>query len=606
MTPLRHPSAPGAAGGSPVAAALKACWTSFLGVGAISGVVNILTLTGSLFMLQVYDRVLGSQSVPTLLALSVIAAIAFAFQGGLDILRGRVMALAADHVDETVGPATHAAVAALPLRAPRGAQETLQPFRDLDSIRAFLCGPAPLAFFDLPWTPIYLVVLYLLHPWLAWMTIVAGLVLIALAIATDRLAAAPTRAAAEAGSRRNLAADQSQRNAEALRAMGFFAALDARWRRAHAAYIAAQRQANARAGLLSGLAKTLRVVVQSATLGLGAYLAIQNEMTAGGIIAGTILSGRAMAPIDHAIAGWRSFLAARMANERLRQMLATPRRGADFQLPRPSRSLAVEQLALGPPGAGAPSVRRANFTLQAGQALGLIGPSASGKTSLVRGLVGAWAPMAGKITLDGASIDQWSPEALGPAIGYLPQDVQLFDGTIAENIARFADPVDSEAVMAAAKAAGFHEQIVAMPAGYDTQVGQGGAHLSAGQRQRLGLARALYGDPFLVVLDEPNSNLDAEGEACVVAAIAAVRKRGGVAIIVAHRRAALESCDLAAVMRNGEMVAFGPRDEVLSKLAEPPRRNVVRHPALQGPVSGQMGAKSFGSPPAPRSDGGER
>jgi ATP-binding cassette subfamily C protein len=380
--------------------------------------------------------------------------------------------------------------------------------------------------------------------------------------------------------------------------MGFFGALDRRWREAHVAYVDAQRQVTARAGALSGFAKTLRFIVQSATLGLGAYLVIQNEMTGGGIIAGTILSGRALAPIDQAIAAWRGFLAARVANERLTRTLAlAPPRRADFSLPRPSKTLSVENLVLAPPGATTPTVRRASFALRAGQALGVIGPSASGKTSLVRGVVGVWAPFAGKVCLDGASLDQWTPESLGPAIGYMPQDVQLFDGTIAENIARFADPVDDAAVMAAAKAAGFHDQIVAFPGGYDTRVGQGGAHLSAGQRQRLGLARALYGDPFLVVLDEPNSNLDAEGEAAVVGAIAGVRRRGGVVIVVAHRRSALETVDMLAVMRNGEIVAFGERDEVLAKVLEPQRRNVVPHPAVRA-GEGQI--------PGPRAEGGER
>ncbi len=583
---------------SAVLKALQACRATFLGVGALSGVINVLTLTGSLFMLQVYDRVLGSQSVPTLLALSAIAIVAYLFQGLLEVIRGRVMALAADHVDETVGPLAHSAAADLPLRVARNAQEGLQPFRDLDSIRAFLSGPGPLAFFDMPWAPVYLVVLYLLHPWLAWLTLGSGLVFVAITFATDRAAAAPTRAAADAASRRNLAAEQTLRNAEAVRAMGFFGALDRRWREAHAAYIEAQRQVTARAGVLSGFAKTLRFIVQSATLGLGAYLVIQNEMSGGGIIAGTILSGRALAPIDQAIAAWRGFLAARVANERLTRTLAlAPPRRADFNLPRPSKTLSVENLVLAPPGATTPTVRRASFALKAGQALGVIGPSASGKTSLVRGVVGVWAPFAGKVCLDGASLDQWTPEALGPALGYMPQDVQLFDGTIAENIARFAEPVDDAAVMAAAKAAGFHDQIVAFPGGYDTRVGQGGAHLSAGQRQRLGLARALYGDPFLVVLDEPNSNLDADGEAAVVAAIAGIRRRGGVVIVVAHRRSALETVDMLAVMRNGEIVAFGERDEVLAKVLEPQRRNVVPHPAVRA-GEGQI--------PGPRAEGGER
>ncbi len=554
---------------SPIRAVLASSRSIFVGVGALSGVINLLMLTGSLFMMQVYDRVLGSQSIPTLVALSLIAIAAYAFQGGIDILRARVLALAGERIEEEITPKVNAAVADLPLRMPRGANEALQPFRDLESVRGFMAGPGPLALFDTPWLPVYLVVLFLLHWMIGVLTICGALVLIALTYLTEVRTKAPTRAAFEAQSQRNQASDATQRGAEVVRAMGLMPALSHRWDQAHQRYLAAQRRATFAAGLFSGLSKTFRMILQSAVLGLGAYLAVKGQLSSGSIIAASVLSGRALAPIDQALAAWKSFVAARQGYARLNKLLAMyPDTPAKFALPEPKASLTVENLMIASPGSRTPIVRRAQFSLKAGQALGIIGPSAAGKTSLVRALVGVWPPLAGRILLDGASLDQWSPEALGPSIGYLPQDAQLFDGTIAENIARFETEADSNAVIDAAQLAGFHHHVVGFADGYNTRIGQGGTHLSAGQHQRAGLARALYGNPFLVVLDEPNANLDAEGETAVVEAVKSVRARGGIAIVIAHRPSAIAAVDLLLVMKGGDVVAFGPRDEVLNKTVQ--------------------------------------
>ena len=566
---------------SPITTVIKSARTALLALLLISGIINVLMLTGSLFMMQVYDRVLGSQSVPTLIMLSIIAIAAYVFQAGLEVIRTRVMGLVAERIDTEVGPKIHAAVADLPLRMPRGAQESMQPFRDLDAVRSFVGGPGPSALFDMPWLPLYLVFMFMLHWSLFWLTAVGALILILLTWATEVKSKGPTKAALEAQSIRNQTADATQRGAEVVRAMGLLSVRTAMWQVKHAEYVAMQRRSSFIVGGLSATAKLVRMVLQSAMLGLGAYLAIKGQISSGAIIAATILSGRALAPIDQAIGAWKGFVAARQAHDRLVKLFAHyPAKPQVFELPSPTQSLVVENLVVAAPGSRAPIVKRANFGMRAGQALGVIGPSASGKTTLIRALIGVWTPLGGRVMLDGASLDQWEPAALGASIGYLPQDVQLFDGTIAENIARFDKDAKSEAVIAAAKAATFHDHVVAFPDGYNARVGDGGAHLSAGQRQRLGLARALYNDPFLVVLDEPNANLDAEGEAAVVDAIKSVRARNGIAIVIAHRPSAVAAVDLILAMKAGDVIAFGPRDEVFSKILKPQKNVVVQHPAL--------------------------
>lgn len=549
-----------------VAAVLARCRAAFIGIALVSGVVNILMLTGSLFMLQVYDRVLGSHSVPTLVALSAIAVVAYSIQGWLDILRSRVLTLLGERIDGEIGPKVHAAVIDLPLRTVRTTQETMQPFRDLEAVRSFMVGAGLIALFDLPWMPIYVAVVFFLHPLLGVLVLSGAAVLLCLTILTELMSRKPMKGAAEAQSARNLAAEGAVRGAEVVRAMGMLPTFAARWQELNESHLQSQRRASFVTGGFSVTAKSLRMVLQSAVLGTAAYLSIRGQLSAGAIIASAILSSRGLAPIDQAIAGWRGFQAARQGYGRLTKLLILyPDGGSRFQLPPPTKSLVLENLTVAAPGTSKTLVRRISFKLHAGQALGIIGPTASGKSTLARAIVGVWSPHIGKVMLDGASIDQWEPDTLGPSIGYMPQEVQLFDGTVAENIARFENNADPTKVIAAAEAAGFHDHVLAFVDGYEARIGPGGAHLSAGQRQRLGLARALYGNPFLVVLDEPNANLDAEGEASVTTSIQNIRSRGGVSIVIAHRPSAISAVDLLLVLRDGEVAALGPRDEVLAK-----------------------------------------
>ena len=598
MNPLPTPKP--SATVSPIKAVLASCRGIFLGVAGISGIINLLMLTGSLFMMQVYDRVLGSHSVPTLWALSIIAIAAYMFQGALELFRSRVLALVGERIDDEVGPKIHEAVIAILPGTNRGPAEAMQPFRDLDTLRGYLGGPGPLALFDMPWVPIYIVALFALHPLLGEVSLGSAGVLICLTIVAELRGKGPSKAATEAVSRRNSIADATQRNGEAVRAMGMAGVLSAKWQEAHTNAMTANRSLTFSVGSVSTASKTFRYVLQSAMLGLGAYLAIKNEMSSGSIIAGTILSSRALAPIDMAIGAWKSLIAARQARTRLTQLFAGHAgRGKVFELPAPKSSLHVDGIVVGVPGQPLPIVKRASFVLKAGEALGVIGSSASGKTTLARALVGVWKPAAGRVMLDGASIDQWDPVRLGPHIGYLPQDIQLFDGSIADNIARFQPDYASADVMAAAMASGFHNAVLSFANGYDTLIGQGGMQLSAGQRQRIGLARALFGKPFLVVLDEPNSNLDSEGEVAVTEAITSVRDRGGIVVVIAHRPSAIRAVDKVLVMQGGEVVAFGPRDEVLAKAVQNPG-SVVPYPVPvpQAPVA-RMPAMPMRAPGTP-------
>jgi ATP-binding cassette subfamily C protein len=579
---------------SPIGAVLASCRTAFVGLGLVSGVINLLMLTGAVFMMQVYDRVLASRSVPTLLALGLIAGAAYLFQGGLDVLRARVLALIAERVDGEIGPRVHAAVVDLPLRLPQGSHEALQPFRNLEALRSFLAGPGPGALFDLPWMAVYLAVLFLLHAWIGWLTVAGAAILLGLMALAEVRSSRPAKAAIDAQSACNEAADAAQRAAEAVRAMGLLPELAARWGKAHATYRLAQRRASDVVGGLSAVARMLRLLLQSALLGLGCYLAIKGEISAGTIIAGSIIGARALAPVDQVIASWKASITARQAYRRLNALLALyPEAPRSFRLPAPQRSLVVEGMAVAAPGESRPIVRNISLRLEAGQALGVIGSSASGKSTLARALVGVWPPRLGKVMLDGAALDQWPPEALGPSIGYLPQDAQLLDGTVAENIARLRPNPPEDDVIAAAKAAGFHEQVLRLADGYNTRIGRAGARLSAGQKQRLGLARALYGNPFMIVLDEPNANLDAEGEAAVVAAIRGTKARGAIAVVIAHRPSAIAAVDLLLVMKDGEAAALGPKEEVLAGLAGGARRIVGARPQRPGLRVAQAGEGSI-------------
>jgi PrtD family type I secretion system ABC transporter len=563
---LQSPSA-----NSSLATALSACRGAFIAIGIFSGVINVLLLTGSLYMLQVYDRVLPSRSVATLLVLSLLAIGLYAFQGLLEWIRGRMLARIGRSLDEALSSRVYEAVVASPLRA-RSSGDGLQALRDLDQVRLFLSSIGPTALFDMPWMPLYMGLCFAFHFWIGITALVGAAILVTLTLLTEALSRRPTRAAAGFGATRMMLAEASRRNAEVLRAMGMSQRLAARWSAANAKYMAAQEGASDVAGGLGAASKVLRMALQSAVLAVAAYLTIFQEATAGVIIASSILVSRALAPVELAIAHWRNFVGARQGWRRLSELMGrlasveTP-----MALPAPSASLAVEAVTIVPPGQQNAVVQNLSFRMASGQGLGIIGPSAAGKSSLARAVVGVWQPSRGKIRLDSAALEQWPLDDLGRHIGYVPQDVELFDGTVAENIARFEPDPDPAAIVAAAQAAGVHELILRLADGYETQIGEGGATLSAGQRQRLALARALYGDPFLVVLDEPNSNLDSEGDQALTRAILGVRERGGLVVVIAHRPTALAGVDLVLAMANGQSQAFGPKEEVLRKVLQTPR-----------------------------------
>ncbi|GJD46689.1 Type I secretion system ATP-binding protein PrsD [Methylobacterium cerastii] len=556
------------AGASELRAALDQCRTAFIGAAAMSGLINVLYLTGSFFMLEVYDRVIPSRSVPTLIGLMVLALALYAFQGALEMLRARILARTGASLDEALSDRVFDLVVQAPLKGAMPG-DGLLPLRDLDGLRGFMSGSAPGAFFDLPWMPIYLFICFLFHPLIGVAALVGAVVLAGMTLLTDRATRQPSQTSTSHGMRRNGLAEAGRRNAEVLAAMGMQGRFATRWAEANRDYLRAQQSVSDVAGGYGTGSKVFRMALQSGVLALGAWLVINNMATGGIIIASSILVSRALAPAELAIANWKGFVQARQSWARLSDLLARiPASPTLHALPAPQASLTVESVSVAPPGVSRVVVQDLSLSLRAGQGLGIIGPSASGKSSLVRALVGVWPAIRGKVRLDGAALDQWSSAALGPHLGFLPQEVELFAGTVAENIARFDPAAASSAVIAAAQAAGVHELVLRLPEGYDTRIGEGGAGLSAGQRQRIGLARALYGDPFLVLLDEPNANLDTEGENALTQAILGVRRRGGICIVVAHRPSALAAVDLILMMADGRAQAFGPKDEVLKRVLQ--------------------------------------
>jgi PrtD family type I secretion system ABC transporter len=552
-----------------LAAALRECKRAFGSVALFSGVVNLLMLAGPLYMLQIYDRVLSSRSVPTLIALSVFLVGAYVFQGALDLIRSRVVVRSAAVLDQRLALAVHGAVIRLAVTS-RHPGDGPQPVRDLDQIRGFLTGAGPIAIVDLPWVPVFLTICFLIHPWLGVASTVGAVALFTMTLLTERASRAPARVVAQDAGRRSIMVEAQRRGGETIMAMGMAGALAQRWAGVNNRYIAAVASLSDVAGGFGSASKVLRLLLQSVILGLGAYLVIRQEMTAGAMVAASIMMGRALAPIETAIANWRAFISARQSITRLSEALmrAAPK-GEVTALPRPARSLDVDQVAVVAPGGTKPVVANVRFALRTGQALGIIGPSGAGKTSLVRALVGIWRPVKGCVRLDGAALDQWDPDLLGQHVGFISQTIELFDGTISENIARMSVKPDADAVLRAASAAGAHDMILRLPNGYDTPIGEGGEALSGGQRQRIALARALYGDPFLVVLDEPNSNLDVEGELALRQAIANLKTRGAIVVLIAHRPSVLAVCDHILVLANGEQKDFGSRDEIMQKMTRP-------------------------------------
>lgn len=552
----------------------------FIVAAIFSCFVNILMLTGPLFMLQVYDRVLASGSIETLIALFLLVAGLFAMMGLLDFLRGRILSNAGARFQSLLdgrvfeGTMRRALIPAERVR-PAGAM------RDLESIQQFLSGPAPFAFFDAPWTPLYIAVIFMLHPYLGWFAVGAGVLLFFIALLNQSMTAAPEIEARKAAMESEKFSESVRREAETVRALGMLGTATKLWGKQRGEALDAQMRHSLRGGFFQAVSKSLRLFLQSAILALGAWLAVKGEISPGVMIAGSILMGRALAPIDQAISQWRVFVRARRGSKSLEEFFAsTPVAEQRTTLPTPAARLQVTGLAIGPPGTRTPLIRNVSFDVKPGEAVGVIGPSAAGKSTLARALVGIWPPFAGEIRLDGATLDQWSEGELGKLIGYLPQDVGLFAGTVAQNIARLTENPDEREIVQAAERAGAHETILKLANGYDTEIGEGGGQLSGGQRQRVGLARALFGDPPLLVFDEPNANLDAEGEASLVNAIQGAKERQRAVIVMAHRPSAIAVCDRLLVMRDGVPQAFGPRDEVLQQTTRnAPDVTPLRRPA---------------------------
>lgn len=547
----------------------------FIAVGLFSGVINLLALTGSFYMLQVYDRVLPSNSISTLVGLTVLMALLYIANGMLDFIRVRVMSRVGVRLDNDVRASVFRAIRMMPLKY-RKAGDGLQPVRDLDTIRGFFSGLGPTALFDLPWVPVYLFIVFLLHPILGLFATFGAVLLVTLTLLTERQTREPTLSAVTSASERFAFGEETRRNAEVIHALGLGERMLARWENLTARHVTDQMTANDAASGIGSVSKVMRLFLQSGILGLGAWLVIKGQVSPGTIVAASIIMARALAPIESAIAHWRGFVAARQSYDRLAKMFEMMKIGGDepelVALPKPHETLVVKNLSIAAPGERTAIIQGVSFALNAGDGLGIIGPSASGKSTLARALTGIWQPVStsGSVRLDGAALDQWTPEALGLHVGYLPQEVALFTGTVADNISRFDPNATSDLIVKAAEAAGVHEMIVNLADGYQTKVGEGGAGLSAGQRQRIALARALFGDPFLVVLDEPNSNLDSAGDNALTAAIASVRARGGIAIVIAHRPSALAAVDKVLAMSRGQVAAFGPKSEVLRDVLSPP------------------------------------
>jgi PrtD family type I secretion system ABC transporter len=566
---LPHPLSAVVAGDDPVAVGLRDSARRMVGIAVFSGVVNVLMLSGSLYMLQVYDRVIPSRNIATLLGLSLMVLLAYLIQGYFEALRTRMLARVATLFDVGMQESIHTALATLPLR---GVSPMLlqQPLRDLDQVRNFMSGMGPTAFLDMPWIPIFLVILFLFHPAIGMTALLGTIAIIAMTLLTERLSRGAARAAMDSSARRQVLADTTQRNAEVIRALGMIDRFTVRWSKANERYLRENIRATDLYANLGSGAKLLRYVLQSGMLGIGAYLVVIDQASGGIMIASSIMMGRALAPVEIALGTWKQLVAARQGLVRLRDICKVTAKppAPPVSLPRPCRELSVEALAVAAPGMDKPIVSEISFSLKAGMGLVLLGASASGKTSLSRALVGIWPAKHGVVRLDGAAIDQWCNEDLGRHIGYLPQDVALLDGTVAENICRFDEKATSDEVLKAAQIAGVHDIILRLPEGYATRIGQGGMSLSAGQRQRIGLARAVFGDPFLVVLDEPNANLDADGENSLGRAIETLRSNGSIVIVISHRPSALAVLNMAMVLYEGKAIAFGPCEEIFARIRE--------------------------------------
>ncbi len=570
-------------------AALKGTRRLFVSLALFSLFVNVLMLTGPLYMLQVYDRVLSSRSTATLVSLTLLIAGLYGIMGILDYARGRIAARVGALIQTRLDPRVfEAGLSRAVVSGERG--RPWSGLRDLEAVQRFMASPVLFALFDIPWTPIFLLAIFSFHPLLGWLAVFGGLLLVAISLANQRMTKRSTTEATATAMVSDAFAETVRQQAEVVQGLGMRDAVLARWQKNRNRALHANLVSSDVVNQFTTLSKTLRFFLQSAMLGLGAYIVLLGEMTPGSMIAGSILLGRALAPIEQLIGGWPILSRARSGWAALKISLVKGAARPPMALPVPRARLQLTGVTVVPPDQQRPSLRNVSLRLEPGQALGVIGPSASGKSTLARTLAGIWRPVGGAVRLDGAELDQYGDD-LGRYIGYVPQDIALFDGSVAENIARLSPEPDAEGVVRAAKMAGAHDMILKLPDGYDTQIMVGGARLSGGQRQRIALARALYGDPALVVLDEPNSNLDGEGGEALMHAIRQLKAEGRIVVIMAHRPAAISECDLLLVLHEGVVQAFGPRDEVLREQVRN-HATIALRPQDGGPAAAQPAPKA--------------
>ncbi|MFA1030438.1 Protease secretion system ABC-type transporter [Pseudomonas syringae pv. helianthi] len=547
--------------------ALKACKGSFISVGFFSLFVNALMLVPTFYMIQVSGRVVPSGSAPTLIMLTLIMTILMVTLGSLEWVRSRIMVRVSNRLDVLLSRDVYRASFKKALSS-GGMDASAQSLNDLTSLRQFLTGNGLFAFFDAPWLPIYTAVMFMFHPWFGWMTVGSALVLVVLAYLNQRYTGKALVEANQQNVTANLQTTKNLRNAEVIESMGMLDTLMARWGKRQRRVLVLQSEASDKGGVISSISRTFRNWSQSIMLALGAYLVITHQINPGLMMAGSLLLGRALAPVDQIIGSWKGFVAARVQYNRLNETLEKLHNEPDrMALPDPEGHIQVENLVVTPPGGKNPVIRNISFVTPAGTIVGIVGPSAAGKSTLVRALLGIWPAQHGTVRLDGADISAWDKQKLGPHLGYLPQDIELFEGSISDNIARFTK-VDPEKVVLAARTAGVHEMILQLPDGYDTVIGSDGVNLSGGQRQRIGLARAIYGSPRLIVLDEPNSNLDEVGERALSVALQLIKESGATVFIVSHRPNILSRLDRVMVMNAGAITLYGARDQVIAELAQ--------------------------------------
>jgi ATP-binding cassette, subfamily C, type I secretion system permease/ATPase len=587
--PAEHGRGGGARGAAPapLREALEACRKGFVALFAFSMAINLLLLVSPMYMMQLYDRVLSSQSTDTLLLLTIIAVFAFGVMGALELVRSRLMVRVSSWLDRRLGGPVLTASIVGALR--QGGERTAQNLRDLSTFRTFLTGPTLFPVLDAPWAPVFLGVIFLLNPLLGFLAVGGAVTLFGLGLLNERVTRQPLVAASKAQMLTQYQADASVRNADVIEAMGMMPSLIRRWERRSAEAVRLQALAGDRGAIITATSKFVRIAIQSLVLGCGAWLVIQHEATGGIMIGASIILGRALAPVEQMIAGWRNLVAARAAFQRVKKALdGLPPRDARTQLPAPQGRVTLENVLFQPAGAKEPVIKGVSFELEPGQAMALIGPSAAGKTTLVRLIVGNWIPQRGSVRLDGAELHSWDADALGPHIGYLPQDVELFAGTVRDNVARMGEGPDAMVIEAAQRAQA-HEMILELPNGYDTEIGDGGAFLSGGQRQRIGLARALYGNPKLIILDEPNASLDSAAENRLMQTLFQLKEQKTTIILITHRLSLVAVADRVLLMKAGTVEAFGPRDEVMARLtrgvgAAPGKVAMMPKPASSGPI----------------------